>query len=52
MPRSKKVVMAINVRKDKFPYWNNVDTTMLTRVEAGVGGDVVPGAVQQGYRRP
>jgi 2-isopropylmalate synthase len=23
--------MAINVRNDKFPYWNKIDTTMLTR---------------------
>src|SRR5947208_2149180 len=26
-----EVVMAINVRNDKFPYWNNIDTTMLMR---------------------
>jgi 2-isopropylmalate synthase len=26
-----EVVMAINVRNDKFPYWNKIDTTMLTR---------------------
>jgi len=26
-----EVVMAINVRHDKFPYWNKIDTTMLTR---------------------
>jgi len=25
-----EVVMAINVRQDKFPYWTNIDTTMLT----------------------
>ncbi len=25
-----EVVMAINVRQDKFPYWNKIDTTMLT----------------------
>src|SRR5947208_10869352 len=23
--------MAINVRNDRFPYWNKIDTTMLTR---------------------
>ncbi len=23
--------MAINVRNDKFPYWNRIDPTMLTR---------------------
>jgi 2-isopropylmalate synthase len=26
-----EVVMAINVRNDMFPWWNNIDTTMLTR---------------------
>src|SRR5438045_8817800 len=26
-----EVVMAINVRNDRFPYWNKIDTTMLTR---------------------
>jgi 2-isopropylmalate synthase len=26
-----EVVMAINVRNDKFPYWNKIDATMLTR---------------------
>src|SRR5437762_1082095 len=26
-----EVVMAINVRNDKFPYWNKIDTTLLTR---------------------
>ncbi len=26
-----EVVMAMNVRKDKFPYWNRIDTTALTR---------------------
>src|SRR5439155_772593 len=25
------VVMAINVRNDKFPWWNKIDTTQLTR---------------------
>ena len=45
--------MAINVRNDVFPWWNKIDTTMLTRAsKAGVGGDLVPGAVQQGDRRP
>ena len=48
-----EVVMAINVRNDKFPWWNKIDTTMLTAgLETGVGGDLVPGAVQQGDRRP
>src|SRR5450756_1048181 len=26
-----EVVMAMNVRNDVFPYWNKIDTTMLTR---------------------
>src|SRR3974390_3618931 len=26
-----EIVMAINVRNDKFPYWNRIDTTQLTR---------------------
>ena len=26
-----EIVMAINVRNDKFPFWNKIDTTMLTR---------------------
>jgi 2-isopropylmalate synthase len=26
-----EIVMAMNVRKDKYPYWNKIDTTMLTR---------------------
>jgi len=26
-----EVVMAINVRNDMFPWWNKIDTTMLTR---------------------
>ncbi len=48
-----EVVMAMNVRNDMFPWWNKIDTTMLTRAsKTGVGGDLVPGAVQQGDRRP
>ena len=31
-----EVVMAINVRNDKFPYWNKIDTTMLTRASKTV----------------
>ncbi|MGO4712875.1 2-isopropylmalate synthase [Bradyrhizobium sp. 2TAF24] len=27
-----EVVMAMNVRNDAFPFWNAIDTTMLTRV--------------------
>ena len=26
-----EIVMAINVRNDKFPWWNKIDTTQLTR---------------------
>jgi 2-isopropylmalate synthase len=26
-----EIVMAINVRNDKFPWWNRIDTTQLTR---------------------
>ncbi|MGH7249332.1 MAG: 2-isopropylmalate synthase, partial [Pseudomonadota bacterium] len=26
-----EIAMAINVRNDKFPYWNRIDTTQLTR---------------------
>ncbi|MBC7583947.1 MAG: 2-isopropylmalate synthase [Tardiphaga sp.] len=26
-----EIVMAIKTRNDKLPYWNNIDTTMLTR---------------------
>ncbi|MGL4559192.1 MAG: 2-isopropylmalate synthase, partial [Afipia sp.] len=31
-----EVVMAIRVRNDKLPYWNNIDTTMLTRASKSV----------------
>ncbi len=31
-----EVVMAINVRNDKLPYWNKIDTTMLTRASKAV----------------
>jgi len=37
-----EVVMAINVRNDRFPYWNKIDTTMLTRASTGVGGTFFP----------
>ena len=44
--------MAMKVRNDVLPYWTNIDATMLTaRLEARVGGDLVPGAVQQGDRQ-
>jgi len=48
-----EVVMAMKVRNDVLPYWTNVDSTMFdSRVQTRVGRDVVPGAVQQGDRRP
>jgi 2-isopropylmalate synthase len=47
-----EVVMAMKVRNDKLPYWNNIDTTMLTRLEGSLRRNLVPGAVQQGDRRP
>lgn len=31
-----EVVMAMKVRNDKLPYWNNIDTTMLTRASKSV----------------
>ncbi|HBF55368.1 MAG TPA: 2-isopropylmalate synthase, partial [Afipia sp.] len=31
-----EVVMAMRVRNDKLPYWNNIDTTMLTRASKSV----------------
>ena len=48
-----EVVMAMNVRNDKFPVveqdrHHHADAGL----ETGVGGDLVPGAVQQGDRRP
>jgi 2-isopropylmalate synthase len=33
-----EVVMAINVRNDVFPWWNKIDTTMLTRASKMVSG--------------
>ena len=48
-----EVVMAMKVRNDVLPYWTNIDSHDAdARLEAGVGGDLVPGAVQQGDRRP
>ena len=47
-----EVVMAIKTRNDVLPFWTGIDATHAhARVEAGVGGDLVPGAVQQGDRR-
>ena len=42
-----EIVMAMNVRKDKYPYWNKIDTTAAhPRLEARVRRDVVSGAIQ------
>ena len=47
-----EVVMAMQVRNDVLPFWTGIDATMLTRAsKLVVGGDLVPGAVQQGDRR-
>ena len=47
-----EVVMAMRVRNDKIPYWNNIEVDLADPcLQAGVGGDLVPGAVQQGDRR-
>mgnify|MGYP003694273745 CR=1 FL=1 len=44
--------MAMKVRNDVLPFWTGIDATMLTRAsKLVVGGDLVPGAVQQGDRR-
>src|SRR4051794_41847721 len=34
-----EVVMAINVRNDRFPYWSKIDTTMLTRASKLVSAE-------------
>ena len=48
-----EVVMAMKTRSDVLPYWTGIDATMLTRAsKLVVGGDHLPGAVQQGDRRP
>ena len=48
-----EVVMAMKVRNDVLPYWTGIDATMLTRASKLVSArDLVPGAVQQGDRRP
>ena len=48
-----EVVMAMRVRNDKLPYLTNIEATHADpRLQARLGGDVVPGAVQQGDRRP
>ena len=47
-----EVVMAMKTRNDVLPFWTGIDATMLTRAsQARLGGDLVPGAVQQGDRR-
>jgi 2-isopropylmalate synthase len=48
-----EIVMAINTRADALPYETGIEREDAdARLEAGLGGDVVPGAVQQGDRRP
>ena len=48
-----EVVMAIKTRGDALPYPTGIDATHAhPRLAAGVGGHLVPGAVQQGDRRP
>ena len=47
-----EVVMALKTRSDVLPYYTGIDATHAhPRLQAGLGGDVVPGAVQQGDRR-
>ena len=48
-----EVVMALKTRGDALPYVTGIDAAHAdARLEAGLGGDLVPGAVQQGDRRP
>ena len=48
-----EVVMAMSVRNDVLPFWTrHRHHDADARLEARVGGDLVPGAVQQGDRRP
>ena len=48
-----EIVMAIRTRGDVMPFWTGIDTTMLTRAsQARVARDRLPGAIQQGHRRP
>ena len=48
-----EVVMAMRVRNDVMPFWTGVELENANAgVQAGFGGNLVPGAVQQGDRRP
>ena len=48
-----EIVMAIKTRADVLPCSTGIDATMLTRAsKLRLGRDLVPGAVQQGDRRP
>ena len=47
-----EIVMAINVRNDKFRTGTRSTPRADPRLEAGLRGDLVPGAIQQGDRRP
>ena len=48
-----EIVMAIKTRGDVLPYEVGIDATHAQpRLQAGGGGDLLPGAVQQGDRRP
>ena len=48
-----EIVMAIQTRNDKFPFCHRHRRHHAdARLEARFGGDLVPGAVQQGDRRP
>ncbi len=47
-----EVVMAMKVRNDVLPFWTGVEFDHAhARLETGIGGDLVPGAIQQGDRR-
>ena len=48
-----EVVMALRTRGDALPYTTGIDATHAdARLASRLGGDLVPGAVQQGDRRP
>ena len=48
-----EIVMALRTRADVLPYRTGIEATMLTRASTLVSAvTVVPGAVQQGDRRP
>ena len=48
-----EIVMALKIRADVLPYSTDIDTTDAdARVKTGVGDHRLPGAAQQGHRRP